>query len=51
MNNITIFNLNNPLSFRIKGSGEYVKQAITKLVEIFNYAEDDHLEDIRQDYE
>lgn len=51
MNNITTFQRNNPLSIKITGSGEYVKKECANLVESFEHAEYDHLEEIRQSYE
>lgn len=41
----------NPLDIRITGSGEYVKEMVGKLEDIFADAEYDRMESIRQSYE
>lgn len=51
MKNATLFQRNNPLSIRIIGTGEYVKKECARLVDSFEQAEADHLEEIRQDHE
>lgn len=49
MKNSTTFQFNNPLSLNIQGSGEYVKRECEHLVDLWDMAEHDHLESIKQD--
>lgn len=51
MKNAMSWNREDPLSIRIQGTGEYVKEMCSKLVETFEQARQDRLEEIRQDYE
>lgn len=39
-----------PLSISMVGSGEYVKEKCAKLVDMFENAEDDHEEEMRQEW-
>lgn len=51
MSNTMAWNGDNPLSLRIKGSGEFVKKMCANLVDSFEDAKADHYEEIRQDNE
>jgi hypothetical protein len=51
MNNSTTWLGMNPLTLTIKGSGKYVKEQCGRLVEMFDGAELDHEEEMRQEYE
>ncbi len=51
MKNCTTFSFTNPLSIHMTGTGEYVKEQCAHLVDLFDYAEFDELESIRQDNE
>lgn len=51
MKNFTTFSLNNPLGIQITGTGEYVKKQCANLVNIFEEAKSDALEEIRQEQE
>lgn len=51
MNDVMFWNGENPLSIRIKGSGEFVRKMCANLVDSFADARADHYEEIRQDNE
>ncbi len=51
MKNQTTFNGLNPLTIKMTGTGEYVKEQCAHLVDLFDYAEFNELEEIRQDNE
>lgn len=49
--NMTTSQGTDPLSIRITGTGEYVKEQCAHLVDFFYLVESDQREDIRQSYE
>lgn len=51
MENSINFKFRDPLSIKIVGTGEYVKREVQYLEDLFDYAEHDHLEALRQDTE
>jgi hypothetical protein len=51
MSNSVTFSGLNPLTIRMAGTGEYIKKECEHLVDLFDLAEADHLEELRQDSE
>jgi len=51
MQNAITFQRNNPLSIYMTGTGEFVKKECSRLVDTFEQANYDHLEEIRQEQE
>ena len=49
--NCATWNNSNPLTLRVTGTGEYVMNFLCNAVENFENAEQDHLDDIRNDNE
>jgi hypothetical protein len=47
-NSVTFSGLN-PLTIRVAGTGEYVKRECEHLVDLFDLAEFDHLQDLKRD--
>ena len=49
MKNGTTFSGLDPLTLRISGSGEYVKNEVAHLVDLFDFAEFDFKQELSQD--
>lgn len=51
MKNFITFSGQDPLTIKATGSGEYIKNEVAHLVDLFALAEQEKLDEIRQDME